>query len=123
MSKSLVTWAIVLWLGAIAPTVAVADQSGLAHGRPGAKCQTEQGAFATLTLRDRQRVSSISMSGDEKAFQQLFDQGIAIELRQLTVFVEARHEIYAQIRPEGQLELLWVGAFHLKCPKEKKAAR
>ena len=123
MSKSLVTWAIVRWLGAIPPTVAVADQSGLVNGRPGATCQTEEGAIATQTLWDRQRVASVGASGDHKALQQLFDQGIAIGLRQLTVFVETRHEGYEQIRPEGRLELLWGSAFRLKCAKEKKGAR
>jgi hypothetical protein len=99
---------------------AAPDLSGLVHVKPGAKCQTEEGAIATLTLGDRQRVTSIGASGDHKALQQLFDQGIAIELRQLTVFIEDRQGIYAKIRPEGRLELLWVSALRLKCPQEKK---
>ena len=127
MSTSVIMWAVVLWLGATVPALAAEDRativkerSSFTYATPGSKCQTEDGTAAAMTLSTRQRMTEVG-SRDMKAYQRFFDQGLAINMRPLTVFVEAREAGYAQIRPEGRLESLWVSVFSLECPQEPKA--
>jgi ABC-type uncharacterized transport system substrate-binding protein len=91
--------------------------TGLANAWPGAKCTTEEGAVATATLTGMERVTSVGASGDEAARRLLFERGIAITLRRLTVFVVERELNYAKIRPEGRLDTLWVRVWELSCAK------
>jgi hypothetical protein len=126
MSTSMTMWAVVLWLGATVPALAadraaiVAERTSQAYAKPGSKCQTEDGASAAMTLSTRQRMTEVGGSGDMKAYRRFFDQGLAIEMRPLTVFVEERQGLYAQIRPEGRLESLWVSVLSLQCAQEPK---
>jgi hypothetical protein len=108
---------VLLLLCMVAPTSAAYNRLGIANAWPGAKCLTEDGAIATLTVRDRQQLGSIMSSPDDEAWRQLFERGIAMRLRQLTVFVEDRDGGYVKVRPEGRLESLWVATWELECTK------
>jgi hypothetical protein len=111
-------WCVVLLLLYVAvPASAAYNRSGLANAWPGAKCTTEEGVVATATLTDMERVTSVGASGDEAARRLLFERGIAITLRRLTVFAVERELNYAKIRPEGRLDTLWVRAWERACAK------
>jgi hypothetical protein len=108
-----------LWLCTVAPVGAALDTSGLKYVVPGATCQTTAVGIAAATLSDLKRAYSIIGSGDREAMRQMYAQGLVIDVPQMTVFVEERQEIYAQIRPEGRLDRLWIAALRLACRPPK----
>jgi hypothetical protein len=117
MRRVLYGW--LLWLCTVAPVGAALDTSGLKYVVPGATCRTTKAGIAAATLFDLKRASDISGGGDREAMGQMYARGHVIDIPQMTVFVEEAELPYAQIRPEGRLDRLWVSAFRLDCPPPK----
>ena len=117
MRRVLYGW--LLWLCTVAPAGAALDTSGLKYVVPGATCRTTKAGIAAATLSDLKRAYDISSSGDRKAMRQMYARGHVIDIPQMTVFVEEVREPYAQIRPEGRLDQLWITAFRLDCRSSK----